>query len=203
LTPFFHTLLKQDMNPMLTLFDQPPALPAGFYYFHGFINEEQEQQLIAAIQSIELHTMVFQGYTAKRKVASFGYDFNFSTRKLTKGLPIPDNFGWLIDKVAAALSINREQIAELLVTEYPTGSVINWHRDAPPFENIAGISLATDCIFKLRPYEKSLRTKKSTISFPVQQRSLYIMRGPARSDWEHSTAPVTDIRYSITLRTLR
>lgn len=191
------------MKPMLTLFDQPPILPEGFSYSSEFINEEQEQQLIAAIRHIELHAMVFQGYTAKRKIASFGYDFNFTTRKLTKGQPIPDSFDWLIDKVAAQLMINREKIAELLVTEYAPGTVINWHRDAPPFESIAGVSLSADCIFKLRPYEKTLRSRKSTISFPVRPRSLYIMQGPARSDWEHSTAPVTDTRYSITLRTLK
>jgi alkylated DNA repair dioxygenase AlkB len=85
---------------------------------------------------------------------------------------------------------------------YPVSSVINWHRDAPPFESIAGISLAADCVFKLRPYDKSLRSAKSVISFPVKHRSLYIMMGPVRNEWEYSTAPVSVVRYSITLRTL-
>ena len=197
-------LIFSMFNPMmLTLFDQPSLLPEGFYYYPDFISREQEQQLLATIQQLELHAMLFQGYTAKRKVASFGYDYNFSTRQLTKGLPIPENFNWLIDKVAVHMSISKEQIAEVLVTEYPVGSVINWHRDAPPFESIAGISLAADCIFKLRPYEKSLRSGKAVHSFPVHQRSLYIMQGSARSDWEHSTAPVTKVRFSVTLRTLR
>jgi alkylated DNA repair dioxygenase AlkB len=187
---------------MLTLFDQPPVLPEGFNYYPDFINQEEELQLIAVVQQIELHAMIFQGYTAKRKVASFGYDYNFSTRKLTKGSPIPETFNQVIDRVAEQLLIDREQIAELLVTQYPVGSAINWHRDAPPFESIAGISLAADCIFKLRPYDKSLRSRKAVVSLPVKQRSLYVMQGPARTDWEHSTAPVHDIRYSITLRTL-
>jgi alkylated DNA repair dioxygenase AlkB len=188
---------------MLTLFDQLPVLPEGFYYYPDFINREEELQLLAVVQKIQLHSMVFQGYTAKRKVASFGYDYNFSSRKLIKGMPIPETFNGIIDRVAKQLLIDREQIAELLVTEYPVGSVINWHRDAPPFETIAGISLAADCVFKLRPYDQSLRSRKSVISLPVKQRSLYIMQGPARSGWEHSTAPVHDIRYSITLRTLK
>jgi alkylated DNA repair dioxygenase AlkB len=188
---------------MFTLFEQLPELPEGFYYYPDFINVNQEHELLSVIEKIELHDMVFLGYTAKRKVASFGYDFNFSTKKLTRGIAIPESFNWLIERVAEQLIINREQIAELLVTEYPVGSVINWHRDAPPFESIAGLSLAADCVFKLRPYEKSLRTRKSIISFPVRQRSLYIMQGPARNNWEHSTAPVLDIRYSITFRTLR
>jgi alkylated DNA repair dioxygenase AlkB len=188
---------------MLTLFDQPPLLPEGFYYYPDFINQEEEQQLLAVVQQLELHVMMFQGYTAKRKVASFGYDYNFSTRKLTQGIPIPATFNQVIERVAEQLLINRNQIAELLVTEYPVGSVINWHRDAPPFESIAGISLATDCIFKLRPYDKSLQSRKAVVSLPVKQRSLYIMQGAARTDWEHSTAPVHNIRYSITFRTLK
>jgi len=191
------------MNTMQKLFDEPPLLPPGFSYYPEFITRHQEQELLTAIQKIELHAMIFQGYTANRKVASFGYDYSFSTRKLTKGKPIPESFDWLIDKTATLLSVARQQIAELLITEYPTGSVINWHRDAPPFESIAGLSLAADCIFKLRPYDKSLRSRKTIISLPVQQRSLYIMQAQARSDWEHSTAPVQATRYSITLRTLR
>jgi alkylated DNA repair dioxygenase AlkB len=188
---------------MLTLFDELPVLPEGFHYYPDFINQVEEQQLLSAIQQIELHAMEFHQYTAKRKVASFGYDYNFSSRKLIKGIEIPANFYWVIDRVAKQLFISRDHIAELLVTEYPVGSVINWHRDAPPFEAIAGISLNAGCTFKLRPYDKSLRSGKSTISLPVKQRSLYSMQGPARNDWEHSTAPVTDVRYSITLRTLK
>jgi alkylated DNA repair dioxygenase AlkB len=188
---------------MLTLFDELPILPEGFHYYPDFIDERQEQQLIAAIQEIELHSMVFHNYTAKRKVASFGYDYNFSTKQLTKGAAIPENFNWIIDRAAKQLLISREQIAELLLTEYPVGAVINWHRDAPPFDSIAGLSLAADCIFKLRPHDRSLQSRKSIISLPVRQRSLYIIQGPARSDWEHSTAPVTHVRYSITLRTLK
>ena len=83
------------------------------------------------------------------------------------------------------------------------GSVINWHRDAPPFDIIAGISLLSDCSFKLRPYDKTKRKRNTIISFPVQRRSLYIMEGVARSEWEHSIAAVKQLRYSITLRTLR
>ena len=195
--------LNFHQHLMLTLFDQPPVIPEGFYYYPDFINQEEEQQLLAVVQQIELHAMRFQGYTAKRKVASFGFDYNFSTRKLIKGIPIPKTFNHVIERVAERLLIDRERIAELLVTEYPIGSVINWHRDAPPFESIAGISLAADCIFKLRPYDKNLQTHKAVVSLPVKQRSLYIMQGVARTDWEHSTAPVHNIRYSITFRTLK
>jgi alkylated DNA repair dioxygenase AlkB len=105
--------------------------------------------------------------------------------------------------VAAYLNKNPDVFKEVLATEYPVGSVINWHRDAPPFELIAGISLATDCTFRLRPYDKTKRSRANTLSFPVERRSLYIMQGAARSEWEHSINPVKEKRYSVTLRTLR
>ena len=90
-----------------------------------------------------------------------------------------------------------------MIIEYPPGAVINWHRDAPPFDIIVGISLLSNCTFKLRPHEKEKQTRSSIISFPVERRSLYVMQGPSRTDWQHSTNPVKETRYSITLRTLR
>jgi hypothetical protein len=38
---------------------------------------------------------------------------------------------------------------------------------------------------------------------PVRRRSLYVIGEEARTEWEHSTAPVENTRFSITLRTLR
>jgi alkylated DNA repair dioxygenase AlkB len=188
---------------MQTLFDEKPAFPKGFSYFPGFLTNEEEQALIKTIEKLQLHNLNFHGYTAHRKVASFGYDYSFTNRSLTKGKEIPAEFEFLLQKTALFLSIDPKQIAELLVTEYPVGSVINWHRDAPPFEVIIGISLLSDCTFKLKPQEKIKQTRSATISFPVKRRSLYVMEGPSRSEWQHSIAPVKNKRYSITLRTLK
>jgi alkylated DNA repair dioxygenase AlkB len=187
---------------MDTLFPIEPILPAGFSYHENFLAIEEEQRLCKEILKMNLHTFLFQGFEAKRKVASFGYDWSFEKRTLSKGKDIPSIFDPLINKVAAYLQIDRDQFAELLVTEYPIGSVINWHRDAPPFDIIAGISLLSDCTFKLRPHDRSKQSRGSVVSLPVRRRSLYIIQGSARSEWEHSIAPVKELRYSITLRTL-
>lgn len=188
---------------MQTLFPVEPVWPEGFSYYPDFLSVTEEDALAAAARATELHVFNFQGFEARRKVASFGYDYSFDQRKLTKGKNIPPAFFHLVNKVAEKIGKDPKEIAELLVIEYPVGAVINWHRDAPPFGLIAGISLLSDCIFKLRPQEKSLQNRASVRSFPVKRRSLYIMDGPARSEWQHSIAPVKAVRYSITLRTLR
>jgi alkylated DNA repair dioxygenase AlkB len=188
---------------MQTLFPIEPLFPDGFSYSDDFISTEEEADLLGSIKGFKLDPFLFQGYEAKRRVASFGFDWNFDKRVLTKGKPIPEAFLPLIEKTAVHLSIPVQSIGELLLTEYPAGAVINWHRDAPPFETIIGISLLSDCVFKLRPHEKAEQARKRTITLPVRRRSLYIMSGPSRSDWQHSILPVKSTRYSITIRTLK
>ncbi|HYE55056.1 MAG TPA: alpha-ketoglutarate-dependent dioxygenase AlkB, partial [Chitinophagaceae bacterium] len=156
---------------MNTLFPAEPAYPEGFSYFPGFLTQQEESELLDHVRKVELHTFKFQGFDAKRKVASFGYDYSFDNRSLTKGKQIPAVFHSLIERVAEHLSMDPASFAELLVTEYPVGSVINWHRDAPPFDVIAGISLAADCTFRLRPHDKAKQGRNSIISFPVHRRS--------------------------------
>jgi alkylated DNA repair dioxygenase AlkB len=187
----------------MELFAVEKKYPTGFSYFPNFISVEEEAQLLDAIAKVQLHTFNFQGYEAKRKVASFGYDYNFRDRQLRKGLEIPADFNALLARVASQMGKDLNQFAELLVTEYPVKSVINWHRDAPPFDIIAGVSLLSDCTFRLRPHREEPRRRSSIVSLNVARRSLYTIEGEARTDWQHSTAPVPLVRYSITLRTLR
>lgn len=196
-------ILFYHNSAMNTLFPVAPGYPEGFEYVSQFLTEREEKNLVDEVVKINLASFIFQGFEAKRRVASFGYDYSFERRSLSKGKDIPRVFSPLIEKVASHLSISPDIFAELLVTEYPAGSVINWHRDAPPFDIIAGISLNGDCVFRLRPHEKTKQGRGSIISIPVKRRSLYIIRGLARTDWQHSISPVKDIRYSVTLRTLR
>ena len=188
---------------MNTLFPLNSAYPEGFSYSPDFLTENEELKLYKEITKINLRSFNFQGYEARRKIASFGYDYSFENGSLSKGKSIPPIFDFLIEKVSRHLFVTQGEFAELLVTEYPVGSVINWHRDAPPFDLIAGISLMADCTFRLRPNDKAKQTRSSVISFPVRHRSLYVLKGTARTDWQHSITPVTQIRYSITLRTLK
>lgn len=187
---------------MNTLFPNDLIVPDGFRYFPDFLTEYEEQQLINDIGTLELHPLIFRGFEAKRKVNSYGYDYQFDTRTISIGENIPHAFNFLLEKISAWLSIALEDLAEVLVTEYPPGSVINWHRDAPPFDIIVGVSLMSDCKFKLRPYDKTKQGRKSIVTIPVSRRSIYVIRDEARTNWEHCIAPVPETRYSVTVRTL-
>ena len=188
---------------MDTLFSIEPGIPEGFHYFPDFLTQAEELELIMEIEKIPLSALIFQGFEAKRKIASFGYDWSFERRSLSKGKDIPDTFKPLLQKAANRLNLNPEDIAEVLLTEYPMGSVINWHRDAPPFDTIAGISLLSDCTFRFRPHDTTQQGRSAIISLAVKRRSLYVIQGVSRTDWQHRISPVKNVRYSITLRTLK
>ena len=177
---------------MNSLFPEVSVFPPGFVYIPDFLSTTEESELHQAISKLELHTFLFQGYEAKRKVASFGYDYSFDKRTLSKGREIL-RFLWRNGKIAKFLSISEKDFAELLVTEYPVGSLSLAPR-CPPFELIAGLSLLTIAlsVYVLTINETS---RKSIISFPVRRRSLYVMQGPSRSEWQHSTSPVKAVRY--------
>jgi alkylated DNA repair dioxygenase AlkB len=109
----------------------------------------------------------------------------------------------LAGKVARRFGLPPEDFPHVLVTEYPPGAPMGWHRDAPPFAKIYGISLGSNCSFRLRPHAVDLRSPGQTVRFTAERRSLYLMEGAARSAWQHGIPPVRERRWSITLRTLK
>ena len=101
---------------MLTLFPNEIILPEGFIYVPEFISEKEEQELLQVISAIDLHSFIFRGFEAKRKAVSFGVDYHFDSRQLTRGAPIPVEFQPLIAKATNYLSLDKE-IGALLVLD--------------------------------------------------------------------------------------
>jgi alkylated DNA repair dioxygenase AlkB len=103
-------------------------------------------------------------------------------------------------KAAAFAGITQSRLQHALVTEYAPGATIGWHRDRPEFEDVIGISLGAPCLFRLRR-KNGMRWERASIE--LQPRSVYLLRGHTRWDWQHSIPPVDRLRYSVTFRTLR
>jgi alkylated DNA repair dioxygenase AlkB len=88
----------------------------------------------------------------------------------------------------------------VLVTEYGPGAAIGWHRDKGVFDEVVGISLVSPCNFRFRRKSGSAWER---YSLTVEPRSMYLLSGAARTEWEHSIPGVDALRYSITFRSLR
>ena len=115
----------------------------------------------------------------------------------------------LREKAAAWAGVEPGAFAMALVNEYPPGAPIGWHRDAPQYGIVAGVSLLSACRMKLRPYVRpgsrsaAAGRRMATHEIALQRRSGYVMAGEARNAYEHHIPAVTALRYSITFRTLR
>lgn len=192
------------MDAQPNLFDLPlapkRALPEGFRYQDNLITPNEEHDLVARFQDLPFKPYEHLGYFGNRRIAGFGWRQDGAGRMVETGEPIPDVLLPLLEKVAAFTGLAQERFRHALVTEYSPGAGIGWHRDRPPAVAIAGVSLISPCTFRLRRKAGDRWDRASIIAAP---RSVYLMSGPARSDWQHSIPSVEALRYSVTFRTVR
>jgi alkylated DNA repair dioxygenase AlkB len=178
-------------------------LPDGLVYQPDFLAEAEEAVLLAEIQQLPLHEAQYKSFTAKRRIMSYGAEYDFSANQLLPGPPIAPFLLPLRDKVAAWLNIPTEDFAHGLVTEYRPGTALGWHRDVPQFAVIVGISLAGPCRMRFRPYPPKPNKKEGAFALDLEPRSAYVMRNEARWGWQHSIPTTKNLRYSVTFRTYR
>jgi alkylated DNA repair dioxygenase AlkB len=182
------------------LFGTLHTLPDGFRYQRELITPDEEAELVAQLRTLPFRAFDFQGYLANRQVVSFGHRYDYEHRGLVEAPAIPDFLLPLRDRVAALAGFSAAAFVQVLVSEYQPGAGIGWHRDKPDFAEIAGVSLLASCSFRLRRKNGHTWDRETIIAEP---RSVYLMEGRARDEWEHSIPPVAEQRYSITLRTMR
>lgn len=194
------------MTTQFDLFDRPdaprppPELPEGMRYRPGLIDTADEAALLAYVRALPFRAFEFHGYTGKRRVVSFGWQYDFAGRQLRQAASLPAFLLPLRAAAAAFAELPPEALQQALVTEYGAGAGIGWHRDKPVFGQVVGISLLAPCVFRFR---RAAGETWQRLNLAVEPRSAYVLNGPARWAWEHSIPPVAALRYSITFRTLR
>jgi alkylated DNA repair dioxygenase AlkB len=179
--------------------ESPP--PLGLIFVPEFLTESEERDLLAFIHRIEFRTLQMHGVTAKRRIKQYGWHYAFESHQLTPADPIPAEFADIGCRAAAMASVHASEWAETLVTEYATGAGIGWHRDAPAFGIVAGVSVGGACRMRFQTGSGTGRTIYSLDELPP--RSIYLLTGEVRTKWQHMIPPTKELRYSITFRTLR
>jgi alkylated DNA repair dioxygenase AlkB len=177
-----------------------PSLPEGFRYQPDFIAADEEQTLLEHVRALPFKEFEFHGFLGKRRVVSFGWRYDFNDRELQKADDIPPFLQPLRQAAARFAGLGAADLQHVLVTEYAPGAAIGWHRDKAIFAEVVGISLLAPCRFRLRRQHNSNWQRAAITAEP---RSIYLLSGPARTDWEHSIPPVEQLRYSITFRNFR
>ena len=184
------------------LFDH--SLPQGFHYRENFITEADERVLLDAIGDVAFSDFEMRGVVARRRVAFFGLSYDGEAAG-----PLPAFLLPLRATIAQWAAIDAHAFAMALINEYRPGSPIGWHRDAPQYDIVAGLSLLSACRMRFRPY-RSLPSsalpsprRSATHEIVLARRSAYLMTQESRTAYEHHIPPVAEFRYSVTFRTLR
>jgi len=181
----------------LALFGGPP-LPEGFRYHTDVITPAEELELLERIAPLPFREFEFQGYLGKRRVVSYGWRYDFNEKTLRKADDMPPFLRDLRAVAARFAEVDPSALQQALVSEYAPGAGIGWHRDKAMFGDVIGISLHSACTLRLRRRTGPRKWARAAIT--AEPRSAYLLRGPSRTDWEHSIPPVSELRYSITFR---
>ena len=176
------------------------TLPEGLTYVAGCLAEAEERDVLAVLAGFELHPYVLHDTPSRRLVRSFGRDQVTGGYDGGPAAPIPAELQWLRERCAALMEREPGELVDMLVTRYPAGAGIGWHRDAPQFGDVSGISLLTGCRMRFR---RGRPRAWETAELTLEPRSAYVLSGPARTQWQHHIPPVTEERWSMTFRTQR
>ena len=142
-----------------------------------------------------------RGQVARRRTAHFGWIYGYESWRIEPGPAIPD---FLLRAARArgdaGVVSTASDLVEVLVTDYPARAGIGWHRDAPMFGVVVGVSLGSACRFRFRRAVPPRATCARQCS-PRARRTCSTARR-ARSGSTRSRRARAE-RYSVTFRTLR
>src|SRR5207247_2626796 len=119
-----------------------------------------------------------RGQVARRRTIHFGWTYGYESWRVEPGPPLPYFLLGLRARVAPLASVDAEALAEVLVTHYPTGAGIGWHRDAPAFGVVIGVSLLGTCRFR---FQHGCGAARRTRTVTLGPRSAYVAPGPRPS----------------------
>jgi alkylated DNA repair dioxygenase AlkB len=168
----------------------------GVKFFEEAISQDEASTLLEFIQGIEFRTILMRGMVARRTVACFGFDYVYRSRSVIEVSAIPEVLRAVKSRCAETAGLN-DRFDQVIVSRYPPDAGIGWHTDSPVFgDDIMGLSLAAPGKLQLRP--RGATTTSLSINLPP--RSLYVLNGPARWEWQHRVPAVRAERYSLTFR---
>jgi alkylated DNA repair dioxygenase AlkB len=176
------------------------TLPDGFAYGADIVPQALARDLAVVFDALPFKNFAFHGFEGKRRIVSYGWKYDYTGRgELRESAPFPAFLEPLKQLAADFAGLRPDDFQQALITEYAPGAGIGWHRDKPMFEDVVAFSFANPC--RLRFRRKNVGWDRASLT--VAPRSVYLLRGPAREQWEHSISSVDALRYAVTLRTFK
>lgn len=181
------------------LFAPTPLVP-GLILIEEAVSAADDAALAARVDAAPLAPFQFGQWQGKRLTVSYGSGYDFTRQRVAEAPPMPDWLLRLRGRLAPLAGKQPEDFVQALLIRYDRGAGIGWHRDRPQYGDVIGLSLTAPATFRLRRRTAD-GFERRAIKLPP--RSLYLLSGEVRHEWEHSITPQDVTRRSITFRTLR
>jgi alkylated DNA repair dioxygenase AlkB len=173
----------------------------GLTYVEELVSPDEERELLAFLATLEFHDVVMHGQKAKRTVRHFGLAYDYERGALAPTDPLPEALHPMRDRCAGLMEREPADLVQILVSRYPEGAGIGWHRDAPMFgSKVAGVSLGAPCRMR---FQRTVAGTRRVGEVELAPRSAYVLAGKARWSWQHSIPATKALRHSVTFRTLK
>ena len=175
--------------------------PEGLIYLPDFLDTGEESRLLKTVETLPFREVTMHGATARRTVIHFGWDYGYESWKISPADPLPEDFHHLRSRCADLISRHESELEQILIARYPPGAGIGWHRDAPMFgPEVVGVSLGAACTMRFR---RKMAAGYEAWPQLLEPRSLYVLSGAARTEWQHMIPGARELRYSITFRSVK
>lgn len=192
--------LGSDPGAISSLFGDAPHAPPGFAYLPDLVSPDEADALVRRFEQLPFQPFDFRGFKGNRQTVAFGSRYDFTHGRMTSAEPVPEWLCPLRARAAVFARVDDHALDQVLITQYPPGAGIGWHRDRPEYGKVIGFSFASACILRLRRPDGEGWRRESVL---LQPRSAYLLDGEVRDDWQHSIMPGDRLRYSVTFRTMR
>ncbi|MCK6417541.1 MAG: alpha-ketoglutarate-dependent dioxygenase AlkB [Alphaproteobacteria bacterium] len=158
---------------------EPEINVSGLIYIPDFISVQEQDFLLSQIDQQSWLTDL------KRRVQHYGYKYDYKARTVSNDAYLGSLPAWLslLSNKLHNDGIFPSVPDQVIVNEYLPGQGISAHIDCVPCfaDTIASLSLGSPCIMEF----SNPRTGEKR-SIVLEDRSLIVLSGPARYEWQHA-----------------
>jgi len=172
--------------------------PRGFRLIPAALPTRTWERYETELAALPLHVISMRGRTLRRRLAAFGLGFGTNFQGVAPAPELPPLLTALRESATLVADLVPARFNQALVQLYPPGATIGWHRDSEIFgPTIIGVSFGGAARLRFRRLDAG-----QSASILIPPRSVYVMSGPSRMEWEHSIPPSDGQRLSVTFRTV-
>lgn len=169
----------RQQNLLMDQKTEPEINISGLTYIPDFISAQEQDSLLAHIDQQYWLTDL------KRRVQHYGYKYDYKARAMGNDAYLGQLPDWLL---SVSKKLHDDDIFssvpdQVIINEYLPGQGISAHIDCVPCfaDTIASLSLGSPCIMD---FSNPKTGEKNSIV--LEERSLIVLSGPARYEWQHA-----------------